>query len=189
VPSRKSGIKEFKEIVMNDPSNAVAIYESHTQAEAALQKLSAASFDIKKISIIGKGYHSEENVVGYYTTGDRMKHWGGLGAFWGGLWGLLLGAGLFLIPGVGPVLVAGPFLAALVGALESAVVVGGLSALTAALVGMGIPKEQSIKYEAEIKADRYLLAVHGTPDEVERARAILVETSPVSLETHQAAAA
>ncbi len=106
---------------MNDPSNAVAIYESHTAAEAALQKLSAASFDIKKISIIGKGYHTEENVVGYYTTGDRMKHWGGLGAFWGGLWGLLLGAGLFLIPGVGPVLVAGPFLAALVGALESAV--------------------------------------------------------------------
>jgi hypothetical protein len=75
-----------------------------------------------------------------------------------------------------------------VGALESAAIVGGLSALTAALVGMGIPKEQSIKYEAEIKADRYLLAVHGTAEEVERARAILAETSPVSLETHQAAA-
>src|ERR1700722_19371387 len=84
MPSRKAEIKEVKETVMSDPSNAVAIYESHTQAEAALQKLSGASFDIKKISIIGKGYHTEENVVGYYTTGDRMKHWGGLGAFWGG---------------------------------------------------------------------------------------------------------
>jgi hypothetical protein len=76
-----------------------------------------------------------------------------------------------------------------VGALESAVVVGGLSALTAALVGMGISKEQSIKYEAEIKADRYLLVVHGTADEVERARAVLTETAPVSLDMHQAAAA
>lgn len=96
--------------------------------------MSAASFDITKVSIIGKGYHSEEKVVGYYTTGDRVKYWGGLGAFWGGLWGLLLGAGFFLIPGIGPVLVAGPFLAILVGALESAVVLGGISALAAALV-------------------------------------------------------
>jgi hypothetical protein len=118
-----------------------------------------------------------------------MKSWGGMGAFWGGLWGLLFGAGLFLIPGLGPVLVAGPILAAVVGALESALVVGGLSALTAALVSMGIPKEQSIKYEAELKADKYLLIAHGTADEVERARAILVETSPASLETHEAAAA
>ena len=128
-------------------------------------------------------------MVGYYTTGDRMKHWGGLGAFWGGLWGLLFGAGLFLIPGIGPVLVAGPILAALVGALESALVVGGLSALTAGLVSLGIPKDQSIKYEAAVKADKYLLGVHGTAEEVERARGILVQTAPISLETHQAAPA
>ena len=174
---------------MNEQNNVVAVYNSHTQAEEALHKLSSASFDIKKISIIGKGYHSEENVTGYYTTGDRMKSWGGMGAFWGGLWGLLFGAGLFLIPGLGPVLVAGPILAALVGALESAIVVGGLSALTAALVSMGIPKEQSLKYEAALKADKYLLVVHGTAEEVERASAILAETSPATLETHQAAAA
>jgi hypothetical protein len=173
---------------MDDESNVVAVYDSHTQAEEALQKLSAASFDIKKVSIIGKGFHTEEHVVGYYTTGDRMKYWGAMGAFWGGLWGLLLGAGFFLLPGVGPVLVAGPFLAALLGALESAVVVGGLSALAAALVSMGIPKEKSLKYEADVKADKYLLIVHGTKEDVERARAILAGTSPVSLETHQVAA-
>jgi hypothetical protein len=174
---------------MNEQSNVVAVYNNHTQAEEALQRLSAASFDIKKVSIIGKGYHTEENVVGYYTTGDRMKSWGAMGAFWGGLWGLLFGAGFFLLPGIGPVLVAGPFLAALVGALESAVVVGGLSALTAGLISMGIPKDQSLKYEAEVKADKYLLVVHGTAEEVEQARGILAETSPVSLETHQMAAA
>jgi len=119
---------------MNDPSNVVAVYNSHTEAEQAVAKLSAASFDITKISIIGKDYHTEEKVVGYYSTGDRMKSWGGLGAFWGGIWGLLFGAGFFLVPGIGPVLVAGPFLAALIGALESAVVVGGLSAVAAGLV-------------------------------------------------------
>ena len=53
---------------------------------------------------------------------------------------------------------------------------------------MGIPKEQSIKYEAALKADKYLLVVHGTAEEMERARALLAETSPATLETHQAAA-
>jgi hypothetical protein len=84
---------------MNEQDNAISAYNSHAVAEEALQKLSAASLDIKKISIIGKGYHTEEKVVGYYTMGDRVKSWGAIGAFGGGLWGLLLGAGFFLIPG------------------------------------------------------------------------------------------
>lgn len=170
---------------MTDP--VVAVYDTHDAAEAAVQKLSAASFDIKQVSIIGKDYHTQENVVGYYTTGDRMKSWGGLGAFWGGIWGLLFGAGVFLIPGMGPVLVGGPFLAAIVGALESALVVGGLSAISAALVSQGIPKDSAIKYEAEIKADKFVLVVHAAGEEVERAHAILEGTAPVSLAKHEAA--
>jgi len=172
---------------MTDPGSVVAVYNSHTDAEQAVAKLSAASFDITKISIIGKDYHTEENVVGYYTAGDRMKSWGGMGAFWGGIWGLLFGAGFFLIPGIGPVLVAGPFLAALIGALESAVIVGSLSAVAAGLVSLGIPKDSAVKYEADIKADKFVLVVHGTPDELQRARAILTGTSPVSMEEHAAA--
>jgi len=177
----------FKDPEVSMPDPVVAVYNSHSDAEQAVAKLSAASFDIKQISIVGKDYHTQENVVGYYTTGDRMKSWGGLGAFWGGIWGLLFGAGIFLIPGIGPVLIGGPFLAALVGALESAVVVGGLSALTAGLVSLGIPKESAIKYEAEIKADKFVLVVHGTAEEAERAHAILSDTSPVSIEKHEAA--
>ena len=37
-----------------------------------------------KLSIVGKGYHIDKQVVGYYNTGDRMKYWGKVGAFWGG---------------------------------------------------------------------------------------------------------
>ena len=117
-----------------------------------------------------------------------MKSWGGIGAFWGGIWGLLFGAGFFLIPGIGPVLVAGPFLAALIGALESAAVVGGLSALAAGLVSLGIPKDSAVKYEAEIKADKFVMVVHGTEEELDRARTILADTTPISIEKHEAAA-
>jgi hypothetical protein len=173
---------------MTEANSVVAVYNSHTDAEKAVAALSAASFDIKKVSIVGKDYHTEENVVGYYTAGDRMKSWGGMGAFWGGIWGLLFGAGFFLIPGIGPVLVAGPFLAALVGALESAAIVGGLSAVAGGLVSLGIPKESAVKYEAEIKADKFVLVVHGTNEELERARTLLAATSPANLEKHELAA-
>jgi hypothetical protein len=174
---------------MNDPASVVATYNDHAGAEQAVAKLSAASFDITKISIVGKNYHSEENVVGYYTTGDRMKSWGGLGAFWGGIWGLLFGAGFFLIPGIGPVLVAGPVVAALIGALESAVAVGGFSAVVAGLVSLGIPKDSAIKYETDIKADKFILVAHGSAEERERARSILADTGAVSLEMHDSNAA
>jgi hypothetical protein len=171
---------------MNNQGSVVAVYGNHTDAEQAVKKLSEASFDITRVSIIGKDYHSEEKVVGYYTTGDRMKAWGGLGAFWGGIWGLLFGAGFFLIPGIGPVLVGGPFLAAVIGGLESAVLVGGVSAVVAGLVNIGVPKKSAIKYEADIKADKFVLVAHGTPEELERARAILSGTGAVSVDQHEA---
>ena len=92
----------------SDKSSVVAIFESHERAEDAIRELQKSGFDMKKLSIIGKDYHTEENVVGYYNTGDRMKYWGKLGAFWGGFWGMLFGSAFFWLPGIGTVLVAGP---------------------------------------------------------------------------------
>ena len=123
---------------------------------------------MKKLSIVSKAYQTEENVVGYYTTGDRVKYWGASGAFWGGIWGLLFGSAFFFVPGVGPLFVAGSLVAGIVSALESAAVVGGLSALGAALYSIGIPKKSILQYETSIKAGKFILVVHGTPDEVTR---------------------
>lgn len=157
----------------NDLHSVIGVYARHADAEAAIRSLRRSGFDIQRLSIIGKGYQSEEHAVGFYTTGDRMKTWGGIGAAWGGLWGLLVGGAFFIVPGFGPVAVAGGLASLMVGALEGAVVVGGLSALGAGLVGLGLTKEQAIKYERELKADRYLLFVHGTEAEADAARAML----------------
>jgi hypothetical protein len=169
---------------MAEKSAVVAIYESHSQAEEALKELQRAGFDMKKLSIVGKDYHTEENVVGYYNTGDRVKRWGKTGAFWGGVWGLLFGWAFFAIPGIGPVLVAGPLVAWIVGALEGAVVVGGLSAVGAGLYSIGIPKDSVIEYEAAIKSDKFLLVAHGTTDEVEKAKGIIWTAKPVQVAVH-----
>ena len=158
---------------MSDKNTAIAIYETHTQAEEALKHLQHAGFDMKKLSIVGKDYHTEENVVGYYNAGDRMMRWGGSGAFWGGLWGMLFGSAFFAIPGVGPVLVAGPMVAWIVGALEGAVALGGVSAIGAGLYSIGIPKDSIVEYESAIKSDKFVVVAHGTLQEVETARDII----------------
>jgi hypothetical protein len=169
---------------MPDTNSAVAIYDTHTQAEDAVTELQRSGFDMTKMSIVGKDYHTDEHVVGYYTTGDRMKYWGKLGAAWGGFWGLLFGAAFFAIPGIGPVLVAGPLVMWIVGALEGAVVVGGLSAVGAGLFSIGIPKDSVVKYESALKADKFILLAHGTAAEVAKAKDILQTTHPAELAVH-----
>ena len=118
-----------------------------------------------------------------------MKYWGKTGAFWGGFWGLLFGSAFFAIPGIGPILVAGPLVAWIVGALEGAALFGGLSAVGAALYGMGIPKDSVVKYELALKTDKFLLMVHGTAAEVERAKGIIENTKPVDVTLHSVDAA
>jgi hypothetical protein len=151
------------------------VFETRAEAEDAIQLLSRSDFDMKKLSLVGKGYHTEEHPVGFYTAGDKIKSWGKTGAFWGGIWGLLLAPAVFFLPGVGLVAMAGPFVAALVGALEGAVVVGSLSVLGAALSQMGVPENQVIKYEAALKVDKYVLLVHGSPEDQAQARSVLAD--------------
>jgi hypothetical protein len=151
----------------------IAIFDSHEKAEEIVKDLQRSGFDMRKLSIVGKGYHSEEQPVGFYTTGERVKFWGGTGALWGGLWGMLVGAAFFWVPGIGPLAVAGPLVSIIVGALEGAVVVGGLSAVGAALYSLGVPRESVIRYEMALKADKFLVIAHGEPAEIERARTIM----------------
>ena len=88
---------------MNTVGSVVAVYGDHNSAEAAVKKLIASGFETKNLSVVGKGYHTDEKVVGFYNTGDRVKFWGTRGAFWG----LLLGGLFMTIPVVGHVVVLG----------------------------------------------------------------------------------
>jgi hypothetical protein len=170
---------------MNKNNSIVAIYPSHTAAEAAIKELQQSGFDMKKLSIVGRDYHTDEHVVGYYNVGDRMKHWGKIGVFWGWIWGCFFGSAFFFIPGIGPLLIAGPLVGWLVGALESAAVVGGVSALGAGLVSLGIPKDSVLRYETALKTDKFVLIAHGTNEDTTRAKEILNRTNPETLEHHQ----
>jgi uncharacterized membrane protein len=169
---------------MSDQNALIAMFNEHSQAERAVKELQKDGFDMKRLSIVGKDYEIDENVVGYYNVGDRMKFWGKQGAFWGGFWGLLFGSGLFFIPAIGPLMVFGPLVGWIAGALEGAVVVGGLSALGAGLYSMGVPKDSIVKYETAIKAGKFGLIYHGTEQELTRAKTILSTSGALEANVH-----
>ena len=159
---------------MSNQNAVVGIYKAHTDADAAVKELQKSGFDMKKLSVVGKDYHT-----------DRMKFWGKRGAFWGGLWGLLFGSAFFVIPGLGQLVVLGPLALMIVGALEGAVVTGGLTALGAGLYSLGIPKDSIVKYETAVKSDKFLVVAHGSASDVAKAKSILESTANEDLAVHQ----
>ena len=184
-PKVSKGEQRKTEPVEGMPTSAVvALYDTHDEAEKAVRALQQSGFDMRKLSIVGKNYQTSEEVVGYYNTGDRMMEWGTTGAFWGGMWSLLFGSAFFLMPGIGPFLAAGPVVAWIVGALESAVVVGGISALGAALAGIGIPENSILLYETQIKAGKFVVIAHETPFNLDKAKFTLESTQHNGIELH-----
>jgi hypothetical protein len=169
---------------MTENNSVIAIFQNHTGAEDSIKELQKSGYDMKKLSIVGKDYHSEEQVVGYYNLGDRAASWGRVGAFWGWIWGCLFGSAFLFVPGIGPLMIGGPIVSWLIGALETAAVVGGFSALGAALCSAGIPKDSVLKYETALKADKFLVIAHGSRAEIERAKSILDTHSAESVTMH-----
>ncbi|GEA62104.1 general stress protein [Vibrio comitans] len=153
----------------------VAVVNTHKKAEDAVSTLVNQGFDINHLSIIGKGYQTEEHATGFYNITDRVKSWGKAGALWGGVWGALLGSGMFWIPTFGALFVAGPLVTTLVGAIEGAAITGGAGALGGALASIGVPKDSIIKYETAIKTDNYLIVLDLDEKEIASAKEILAQ--------------
>jgi hypothetical protein len=174
---------------METANTVIAVFPDHQAAETAVKKLNAAGFEIKNLSVVGKGYHTDEKVVGFYNVGDRVKFWGTRGAFWGGLWGLFFGGLFMVVPVVGYVIVLGYLAAIAISGIETAVMVGGLSALGAALYSIGIPRDSVIEYETALQADSFLVMAHGTAEEMARAKTILGTANPSRLDVHAGAKA
>ena len=162
----------------------VAIYGSHSEAEAALQELQRSGFDMKEISVAACDYHNDEQAVGYYNAGHRMQYWGAAGALWGSIWGLLIGSAFFFIPGIGPLLVAGPLVCSILGAFDGALLTGGTSVLGGGLFSLGVPENMVLQYEAEVISGKCMLLAQGSLEQLARAREIVTRTGAQTLYEH-----
>ncbi len=173
---------------MNTKDLVVAVFDTHSQAEQAIRTLYEAGFDMKKVSIIGKDYHTEEQFVGYFNAGDRAVFFGKFGALWGGLAGLLFSSAFLFVPVLGHLVVLGPIASAIAGGLQGAALGGGIGALAGALSAVGVPKDSVQRYTTELKADKFLVMVHGDGDVIARARELLAGAGSTDVQAHHAGA-
>jgi uncharacterized membrane protein len=172
---------------MSTQSSVVGIYHTMEAAEEAVHTLDRAGFPLKQVSIVAKNLESEKEIQGYITAGDVAATGAGTGAWVGGLFGLLIGAAFIWAPGFGPLLVAGPLAAMLLGGVEGAVVGAAGGGLLGALVGWGVSKQHILKYEEKVKSGRYLVIAHGDAEMVSKAHTILESTDAEELTVHDAA--
>jgi hypothetical protein len=154
---------------------AFGIYKDRATAETAVDRLLAGGFSNQDVSVLmsdnsgSKDFATEKNTKAPEGTTTGA----GVGGVVGGTLGLLAGIGALAIPGVGPLIAAGPIMAGLAG-LGIGGAVGGL---VGALVGMGIPEYEAKRYEGRVKDGGILLSVHcNTSEEISKAKDILKET-------------
>src|ERR1700748_619334 len=166
---------------------AFGIYPSNSAAETAVDQLVAAGFSNQDVSVLmadrkgSKDFAAEKNTKAPEgaTTGV------GVGGAVGGTLGLLAGIGALAIPGVGPLIAAGPIMAGLAG-LGIGGAVGGL---VGALVGMGIPEYEAKRYEGRVKDGGTLLSVHcDTSEQISRAKDLLSGTGATDIASNGEAA-
>ena len=151
---------------------AFGIFASRNEAELAVNELTRAGFSSRDVSVLmadksgTRDFATEKNTKAPEGTTTGA----GVGGTIGGTLGLLAGIGAIAIPGVGPLIAAGPIMATLAG-----VGVGGaLGGIVGALVGMGIPEYEAKRYEGRVKEGGILVSVHcDSSDEVSRAKDIL----------------
>src|SRR5712675_1709383 len=161
---------------MGEKKTAVfGIYSSREAAERAADALVNAGFTPADLSVLlpenlGNRAIGTEKAT---KAPEGATAGGGTGAVLGGTLGLLAGIGALAIPGVGPLIAAGPIMATLAG-----VGVGGaVGGVVGALVGMGIPEYEAKRYEGAVKNGGTLLSVHcDTSEQVDAAKVALKET-------------
>ncbi len=162
-------------------SNAViGVYESVQDAEKAVKALLDQGVPAEQVSIVGQDLHSETRVHGFVTTGDVAKSGARTGAWVGGLFGVLTGAALLFVPGVGALVVLGPLAAGAVSAAEGATAGGGIGAV----LGHFIAKRHVPKYSRHLAEGKYLVVRHAPQAAEAEAGLLRQDTAAVDVEHH-----
>lgn len=161
---------------MSNKNTAVfGIYKNTAAAERAVDRIVAGGFSNADVSVLlpdsasTRDFAHEKNTKAPEGTATGVTAGGAIG----GTLGLLAGIGALAIPGIGPLIAAGPIM----GALAGLGVGGTVGGLIGALVGMGIPEYEAHRYEGRVKEGGVLLSVHcDTSDEVDSAKNLLKQT-------------
>jgi len=164
--------------------SAVGVYEDMSKAEEAIRELDRSGFPIEQVSIIARSLEGEKEIHGFVSAGGLAGKVASVGAWVGGLFTLLVGAAFFWVPGSGPLVVAGPLAAAMLGRLEGGSTGAAGGELLAPMVEWGVSRYHIVRYAELVKGGKYLVVAHGDPAEVARACDILHCGEPEEVEVH-----
>jgi len=158
----------------------IGLASTHAQAETIINDLRANGFWNNNISVlfpnakITRDFALEQNT----KAPEGALAGVGAGGLLGGTLGLLAGIGALMIPGIGPIIAAGPLVAMLTGAAAGATVGG----VTGALIGLGIPEIEAKQYESEIRSGNIMISVHAeNPTERETAKRVFERHGAMSI--------
>jgi uncharacterized membrane protein len=155
----------------------VGLFRSKEQAEEAIRELKARDFDDMDISLVARDKDKEHDDESTSYENQNLADGTATGGAIGGLAGLLAGAGALLIPGIGPIIAAGPLAGALTG-----IVTGGIAG---GLIDYGIPEEEGERLEQEVEKGSILVAVEIEDDELaEKISAVFRENGAHDVKTH-----
>jgi uncharacterized protein (TIGR02271 family) len=175
-------------------STVIGLYDSFQDAQQVVRELRDMGMSNNRISLVANDASGEyAGQLGQTGTKGRKgkkddsgaETGAGIGAVLGGLGGLLVGLGALTIPGIGPVLAAGPLataVSAMVGAGVGAVAGAATGGLLGALVDMGIPEEQAQFYSEGVRRGGTLVVVEAEDQEVDRVRDVMNRFNPVDIE-------
>jgi hypothetical protein len=165
-------------VKVNAMSNecVVAVYDSFERARDAVQALDESHFPADQVSLVTHSVAEEGIPDEELQHGDKAELNAAKGAGMGGLFGALLGAPLLAVPGVGPVLIAGPLAMGLTGAI-----VGGF---LGSMSGWGVHDNHLRNYESKVAEGALLVIANGDPQQVASAERILMQTDPAEIFLH-----
>lgn len=166
--------------------SAIAVYDSKSKAAEAVYALQQGNFPLDRVSIITQNLESKKKVHRYVgNAGDGAKVGALAGVFFGWVFGVIAGAALIWVPGVGPMLVFEHLAStALLGGIEGVVAGAAGGGLLGALVDWVLSKKSVLKYKEKLKNGKYLVIVHGSVEELARDQNILVNTNAEELKNH-----
>jgi outer membrane lipoprotein SlyB len=143
----------------------LAVFADHASAEEAVCQLHQEGFPVEELSIIGKDFQVIEQPLRPVSIGTAAWECAMVGAWTGGLFGLLVGTAF--LPE------AGPLVASLLGGVAGALAGAVFGGLTGAIVGLVLSSEKASHREPQIKAGKFLVTVRGDEQQIERAQAVL----------------
>lgn len=162
-------------------STVIGVFSSRDQAEKAVSQMRSKGFSENEISIVAKGggqarAGDEEGGGMTMGMGETIADGTTTGGVLGGVAGLMAGVGALAIPGIGPIVAAGPIAATLTGAVTGGLVGG--------LVDLGIPEERGRYYEGKVREGKILAAVKADSSKIDEAARIMRDNGATDVESH-----